>query len=108
MPEGTYTDFPFKIYLNFILDCLTDEQGLDYVGDMSVSRGGHTCLRWDSTTAASLSESPDWVFPHDSSRTEAENHCRNADNWSGPWCIVNGSGDYWDLCDIPTCFGKAR
>ncbi|XP_030621890.1 prothrombin [Chanos chanos] len=85
-------------------DCLTNF-GLDYVGDLSVTMGGHKCLEWNSPEAKRLSKGKDFL-------SEVEltgNLCRNPDgDEEGPWCFVkladgNMTVDYCDLqlCDSP-------
>ncbi|XP_047432201.1 prothrombin [Mugil cephalus] len=83
--------------------------GIDYVGDLSVTLGGHTCLEWTSPEATSLSADKEFI-PEVSLQA---NKCRNPDNDpEGPWCYVHVSGnitvDYCDLelCDDPVVGGQ--
>ncbi|XP_040029645.2 prothrombin [Gasterosteus aculeatus] len=75
--------------------------GVDYVGDLSVTLGGHTCLQWSSREAKALSVDKDFIpevgLPG--------NKCRNPDNDpEGPWCYVELSGNVTiDYCDLELC-----
>ncbi|KAG8004418.1 Prothrombin [Nibea albiflora] len=84
-------------------DCLPNF-GTDYIGDLSVSMGGHACLQWSSAEAKALSQDKEFI----PEVTLDGNKCRNPDNDpEGPWCYVEISGnvtvDYCnlDLCDDP-------
>lgn len=75
--------------------------GVDYVGDLDVTVGGHACLQWSSKEAKALSKnknfSPEVSLPG--------NKCRNPDkDPEGPWCYVMVSGNVTvDYCDLPLC-----
>lgn len=75
--------------------------GVDYVGDLDVSLGGHTCLDWLSPEAVFLSKNkdftPDFILHC--------NKCRNPDNDpEGPWCYVEINGNVtMDYCDLELC-----
>uniref|UniRef100_A0AAQ4Q5R8 Prothrombin n=1 Tax=Gasterosteus aculeatus aculeatus TaxID=481459 RepID=A0AAQ4Q5R8_GASAC len=59
--------------------------GVDYVGDLSVTLGGHTCLQWSSREAKALSVDKDFIP-------------------EGPWCYVELSGNVTiDYCDLELC-----
>lgn len=75
--------------------------GVDYIGDLDVSAGGHACLQWSSPEATALSQNKD--FNPDISLPG--NKCRNPDkDPEGPWCYVNASGKVIvDYCDLPLC-----
>ncbi|KAE8277404.1 Prothrombin [Larimichthys crocea] len=84
-------------------DCLPNF-GTDYIGELSVSMGGHTCLQWSSSEAKALSQDKEFI----PEVILQGNKCRNPDNDpEGPWCYVEISGnvtvDYCnlDLCDDP-------
>lgn len=84
-------------------DCLPNF-GTDYIGELSVSMGGHTCLQWSSPEAKVLSQDKEFI----PEVILQGNKCRNPDNDpEGPWCYVEISGnvtvDYCnlDLCDDP-------
>lgn len=84
-------------------DCLPNF-GTDYLGELSVSMGGHTCLQWSSSEAKVLSQDKEFI----PEVILQGNKCRNPDNDpEGPWCYVEISGnvtvDYCnlDLCDDP-------
>ncbi|MEQ2169728.1 hypothetical protein GOODEAATRI_028310, partial [Goodea atripinnis] len=75
--------------------------GIDYIGDLSVTVGGHTCLQWASREAAALSRSKDFI----PEVVLEGNKCRNPDNDpEGPWCYVDISGNITiDYCDLELC-----
>lgn len=82
------------------LECLQSETGSEYKGDVSFTRSGVTCLRWDSVTGTSALDFPDWSI------TEVANKCRNPGNprKASPWCYVNTtSGREAQSCFIPKC-----
>ncbi|XP_062585892.1 uncharacterized protein LOC134247569 [Saccostrea cucullata] len=68
-------------------DCLMTGRGLDYVGKVSVSSSGKTCLPWTDETMI-----------------DDANYCRNPDSSSKPWCHVQGdTGPTKEYCNIPSC-----
>ncbi|CAN9498307.1 unnamed protein product [Ophioblennius macclurei] len=75
--------------------------GIDYVGDLSVSMGGHTCLQWSSPEAKALSLDKEFI----PEVILTGNKCRNPDNDpEGPWCYVQISGNITiDYCDLELC-----
>ena len=81
-------------------ECLPS-YGIDYVGDLAVSMGGHTCLQWSSPRAVALSREKEFI-PEVSLQA---NKCRNPDNDpEGPWCYVEVSGNVTvDYCDLELC-----
>ncbi|XP_034411584.1 prothrombin [Cyclopterus lumpus] len=81
-------------------ECLPN-YGLDYVGDLDVTLGGHTCIQWSSPEAMSLSVDKDFI-PEVSL---PGNKCRNPDNDpEGPWCYVEVAGNVTlDYCDLELC-----
>ncbi|XP_008301639.1 prothrombin [Stegastes partitus] len=81
-------------------ECLPS-YGIDYVGDLDVTLGGHTCLQWSSPEVTALSKDKDFI-PEVNLLT---NKCRNPDNDpEGPWCYVHISGNITiDYCDLELC-----
>lgn len=77
------------------------KHGIDYVGDLDVTIGGHTCLQWSLPEVKALSLDKDFI-PEVSLQG---NKCRNPDNDpEGPWCYVDISGNLTiDLCDLEIC-----
>lgn len=75
--------------------------GIDYVGDLAVSLGGHTCLQWLSPKVTALSKDKEFI----PEVTLPGNKCRNPDNDpEGPWCYVEVSGNVTiDYCDLKLC-----
>ncbi|KAM6893907.1 prothrombin [Xenentodon cancila] len=81
-------------------ECLPS-YGVDYIGNLNVTLGGHTCLQWSSPRAVALSKDKEFI-------PEVEllgNKCRNPDSDpDGPWCYVEVSGNITvDYCDLQLC-----
>ncbi|KAL1007039.1 hypothetical protein UPYG_G00081110 [Umbra pygmaea] len=81
-------------------DCLTNN-GLDYIGDLSVTISGKKCLPWASPKAKAVSKKKDFI-------PEVQlvgNHCRNPDgDMEGPWCYVDQHGNITvSYCDLKLC-----
>ena len=74
---------------------------MDYQGNISVTRSGKTCQRWDK-------QSP---HRHDYAQflfggaSVHENYCRNPkpNDEKTPWCYTTDPDVRFDLCDIPIC-----
>ncbi|XP_018522678.1 prothrombin [Lates calcarifer] len=81
-------------------DCLPN-YGIDYVGDLDVTLGGHTCLQWSSPRVTALSKDKEFI----PEVILQGNKCRNPDNDpEGPWCYVEVSGNVTvDFCDLHLC-----
>uniref|UniRef100_A0A672HTZ9 Prothrombin n=1 Tax=Salarias fasciatus TaxID=181472 RepID=A0A672HTZ9_SALFA len=81
-------------------ECL-QSYGIDYVGDLSVTTGGHTCLEWSSPAAKALSVDKEFI----PEVTLPGNKCRNPDNDpEGPWCYVQVYGNITiDYCNLELC-----
>lgn len=81
-------------------NCLSNN-GLDYIGNLDVTMGGHVCLPWSSSVVQILSRDKEFIpeVPLTS------NKCRNPDNDpEGPWCYVRiGSNVTMDYCDLEIC-----
>lgn len=75
--------------------------GVDYVGDLDVTLGGHTCLQWSSKEAKALSKNKNFSLEV----SLPGNKCRNPDkDPEGPWCYAMVSGNVTiDYCDLPLC-----
>lgn len=80
--------------------CLSN-YGVDYTGDLNVTREGHTCLPWSSSEAEALSKNKEFV-PEVSL---AGNKCRNPDkDPEGPWCYVQNLDHVTiDYCNLELC-----
>ncbi|XP_031175699.1 prothrombin [Sander lucioperca] len=81
-------------------ECLSS-YGINYVGDLAVTLGGHTCMQWSSPAAKALSADKEFI-PEVSL---PGNKCRNPDNDpEGPWCYVEVLGNVTiDYCDLQLC-----
>ncbi|XP_039272402.1 plasminogen-like [Styela clava] len=78
----------------------TEDKGASYRGQISITKTGRICQRWDSQT------------PHAHTRTTCtyalagldNNHCRNPDGEpGGPWCYTTDPNTRWEYCAIPEC-----
>uniref|UniRef100_A0A3Q3AWV8 Prothrombin n=1 Tax=Kryptolebias marmoratus TaxID=37003 RepID=A0A3Q3AWV8_KRYMA len=81
-------------------DCFPN-YGVDYVGNLSVTMSGHTCVPWSSQQAVALSRDKDFI----PEVILKGNKCRNPDNDpEGPWCYVEISGNMTiDYCKLNLC-----
>ncbi|XP_029282560.1 prothrombin [Cottoperca gobio] len=75
--------------------------GIDYIGDLAVTLGGHTCMPWSSPEAKVLSADKEFI----PEVILLGNKCRNPDNDpEGPWCYVRVSENVTvDYCDLDLC-----
>nr|CAB3263474.1 apolipoprotein(a)-like [Phallusia mammillata] len=76
------------------------DRGHSYRGNVSVTRSGRTCQRWDTHTPHAHNLDPSIVTGGDL----VENYCRNpnVDN-QGPWCFTTDPNVPFEPCDIPIC-----
>ncbi|XP_061549579.1 prothrombin [Phycodurus eques] len=81
-------------------ECVMDD-GVEYIGDLAVTLGGHTCLQWSLPEVKKLSQGKEFL-PEVSLEG---NKCRNPDDDpEGPWCYVQQSGNVTlDYCNIHLC-----
>lgn len=77
------------------------DNGLEYIGDLDVTLGGHTCLQWSLPVVQALSKDKDFI----PEVALPGNKCRNPDNDpEGPWCYVEIGGNVTvDYCDLELC-----
>ncbi|XP_075044287.1 prothrombin [Mixophyes fleayi] len=77
--------------------------GINYIGNISVTRSGRVCQYWSSN------------FPHKTkinpishpNKTLNENYCRNPDdNPLGPWCYTKDPEKPREECAVPICGKK--
>ncbi|XP_035533307.1 LOW QUALITY PROTEIN: prothrombin [Morone saxatilis] len=75
--------------------------GVDYIGELAATLGGHTCLQWSHPEAKALSLDKEFI-PEVSLDG---NKCRNPDSDpEGPWCYVEVAGNVTvDYCDLELC-----
>ncbi|CAH1267474.1 LPA [Branchiostoma lanceolatum] len=77
-----------------VCGCSENSDGSDYRGNVSVTRSGKTCQRWD------VSDS--WYPPEDYPEL-VENYCRNPDGADYTiWCYTTDPDDRWDYCIDPS------
>ncbi|XP_074657864.1 uncharacterized protein LOC141910893 isoform X2 [Tubulanus polymorphus] len=84
--------------------CVTP--GAAYIGKVSVTKSGKTCLRWDSAQNHVMNR-PE-LFP-DPSVKEAQNYCRapSGSALKKPWCFTGSNGKR-EECDIPACVDETE
>ncbi len=80
-------------------DCKRSEEGVEYLGEVSMASSGDECQPWKSIVNTSDIR---FTFP-DRNIEDAANFCRNPDDKKGPWCYTDTSGSKWDYCDIIWC-----
>ena len=86
-------------------DCKKSGTGLEYHGQIKVTKGRRTCQSWTSQWPHVHDVVHRGIFP-DSSPEEAQNFCRNPDNaigLRGPWCYTLDVSKRWEYCRIPRC-----
>ena len=97
--EWEYCDIPYCQEE----ECKTHIRGMAYSGDVSVTKSGRTCQRWDSQEPHTHKEDDLADFP-DASIADAANFCRNPkDREDGPWCFTTDPSKKWEYCDIEVC-----
>ncbi|XP_045163842.2 G-protein coupled receptor GRL101-like [Mercenaria mercenaria] len=84
-----------------LADCF-ESSASHYKGNVSITRYGHTCQRWDSQLPNEHNFTDHADFP-DETLTDASNHCRSPDNDHTPWCFVMDSMIVWDYCEVKLC-----
>ncbi|KAI8498953.1 hypothetical protein Bbelb_234060 [Branchiostoma belcheri] len=73
--------------------------GSDYRGNLSVTRTGKTCQRWDVNVPHSHRFRPE-EYPDEL----VENYCRNPDSDETTlWCYTTDPSTRWEYCNNPTC-----
>ena len=76
--------------------------GREYAGDLSVTKSGRICQRWDSDEPLIRHFKNSTAFP-EGSASAAGNKCRNPNgNQDGVWCHADVFG-HGELCDVPFC-----
>jgi len=69
----------------------------DYRGNISRTRQGVPCQRWDTRSPHNHSYNP-------KSYGLDGNYCRNPGKHKiRPWCYTTDPSKQWDYCDVPTC-----
>ena len=94
----------------FSLGCKESSLGTEYIGTLSSTKDGHTCIAWTDQPEQVFYDK-DWMFPDGSVRA-ASNYCRNPGrDVGGPWCFTGDEETHWDYChvlncaDVPTVLG---
>jgi len=93
-----------RLQTNGEFNCKSSLAGIDYSGQISITRNNRVCQAWSSNTPHIPRYNEDRYFPLDGSTAAASNYCRNPDADSrGPWCYTTDPNKRWEYCDIPLC-----
>ncbi|KAI8493700.1 hypothetical protein Bbelb_286210 [Branchiostoma belcheri] len=87
-----------------VCGCAFKPGGSDYRGNLSMTRDGKTCQRWDSDYPHNHSYQPE-DYPE-----LVENYCRNPRRDEDPheftiWCYTTDPSTRWEYCIDPRCPG---
>ncbi|KAI8500599.1 hypothetical protein Bbelb_214170 [Branchiostoma belcheri] len=81
-------------------EAIMPSDGSDYRGNLSVTRSGKTCQRWDTQSPHAHNFWPN-VYPE-----LVENYCRMpAKRWFTIWCYTTDNNTHWEYCNDPRCTG---
>ncbi|CAH1251520.1 ADGRG7 [Branchiostoma lanceolatum] len=87
-----------------ITDCVVGD-GVEYRGNVSITRSGRTCQRWD----ADYPHRPEIHSKEFPNAGLVGNFCRNpmrgffGTRHDSPWCYTTDPNVMWEGCDIPQC-----
>ncbi|XP_078578043.1 adhesion G-protein coupled receptor G7-like [Branchiostoma floridae x Branchiostoma japonicum] len=87
-----------------ITDCVVGN-GVTYRGNVSITKSGRTCQRWDAITP----HRPEIHITEFPNAGLVENFCRNpvrgffGERHDIPWCYTTDPNVMWEGCDIPPC-----
>ena len=88
---------------NYCEDCKETKLGTRFCGQISITRSGKTCQRWDSQHPHKHGRKNPLNFP-DKSLEDAGSYCRNPDRESqGPWCYTLDPNSRWEYCEVNKC-----
>lgn len=94
-----------KVNANYIdlKNCKLTHAGVNFLGDLSETRTGSQCRRWET-----IMDFTDDDFP-DLSAKKARNFCRNPSaDPNGPWCYIHSAKEKKESCNIPLCLSDCR
>ncbi|XP_066275222.1 tyrosine-protein kinase transmembrane receptor Ror2-like [Branchiostoma lanceolatum] len=78
--------------------CPVNPGGADYRGNISVTKSGKICQRWDVDSPHNRTYRPE-MHPE-----LVENYCRNPDEHEpGLWCYTTDPSTRWGYCVDPAC-----
>lgn len=78
----------------------------DYKGNISVTKSGHMCQRWDTQFPQVHIVDVPVLMPE---ANLFDNFCRNPDgDKGGAWCYTTEEGVRWEHCQVPYCFQEKR
>ncbi|CAC5356338.1 PTPRT [Mytilus coruscus] len=88
-------DFAFSTCIIPVCDCRKATSDLNYDGNITITRNGHTCIHWNKAV---------------NYQSQQENYCRTPAsdpyNDNGPWCYFDMKGGR-DSCNVPICDGAS-
>ncbi|XP_009484865.1 plasminogen [Pelecanus crispus] len=73
--------------------------GEDYHGEVSRTKSGLECQRWDTQEPHMHRFTPKYLPEKDLKM----NYCRNPDGELRPWCFTTSPAKRWEYCNIPRC-----
>ncbi|XP_064913636.1 plasminogen isoform X2 [Columba livia] len=73
--------------------------GEDYHGEVSRTKSGLECQRWDAQEPHMHGFTP----KHFPEKDLKMNYCRNPDGELRPWCFTTSPTKRWEYCSIPHC-----
>ncbi|XP_078666121.1 plasminogen-like [Branchiostoma floridae x Branchiostoma belcheri] len=85
-----------------VCGCAFKPGGSDYRGNLSMTRDGKTCQRWDTNSPHNHGYQPE-DYPE-----LVENYCRNPRGVEDPheftiWCYTTDPSTRWEYCIDPRC-----
>ncbi|XP_033746869.1 plasminogen-like [Pecten maximus] len=73
-------------------DCYTTTE---YDGNVTCTKTGRTCQRWDQQTPH--------IHAYFEDRSDFHNYCRITPDIGLPWCFTTDIAMRWELCPVPKC-----
>jgi len=93
-------------------ECLSTDDGRQYVGTASRTMSGRSCQHWNSQSPHEHVFTEIDFFPDRNSGAtiaDVSNYCRNPLAGSLykplPWCYTDSRDMTWEFCNIPRCRG---
>ncbi|XP_074641425.1 sushi, von Willebrand factor type A, EGF and pentraxin domain-containing protein 1-like [Tubulanus polymorphus] len=104
--DWKYTEYPKCAPTPYaaVRTCRISVVGSEYLGNVSETKRGTPCQRWDSHVPHAHKQwNESYYFPDDTME-EVADHCRNGYSAaSSPWCLTTDPNMFWDHCNIPLC-----
>ncbi|XP_019621162.1 PREDICTED: plasminogen-like [Branchiostoma belcheri] len=102
--DSMWCDFSNKFICQLTHVCPGKFDGSDYRGNLSVTKSGRTCQRWDSNTPHFHHNYWPGTSGPGTDPDVAENYCRNPDSDGATlWCYTTDPKKRWEYCNNPAC-----